>query len=185
MSLARPFVLDPPRAGIDRVDGILILDVDGVLNILGKEVDRASLPIVQGNSGRPLPIRMVDDKILDVLEEIVRRPGIWLGWLTTWGFGVVKLETLLGGRLSGGFIVSERPSGEYSQAKWKLEAASQLANKYPTAAIAWADDAAITPAMLLTEPQLLANGVLVSPLPEKGLTIAPASRIATHLNGVR
>jgi hypothetical protein len=184
MSPTRPFVLDPPRPGVDRVDGILALDVDGVLNILADAVDRSTLPTVRGNNTRPLPIRMIDDKILDVLEEVVQCPGIRLGWLTTWGFAVAKLEPLLGGRLSGGFVVSERPSANFESAEWKLKAAQRLAQMYPSAALAWADDEAVTP-LLQTGAKLhgFARSILVAPDPQVGLTIDEARSVSEFVIG--
>jgi hypothetical protein len=182
MPLARPFVLDPPRPGIDRVDGILLLDVDGVLNILGDEIDRSTMPMVMGNNTRPLPIRMIDDEILDVIDEAVLRPSIKLGWLTTWGFGVAKLEPLLGGRLRGGFVVSERPSGRVSQTEWKQTSAYRLLEKHPLARLAWADDEAVAP-LLISGSNLhgLAQSLLVAPDPQVGLTIDQARSVSAFV----
>jgi hypothetical protein len=84
----RQFVSEPPRPSTDQVDAILLLDVDGVLNILGNTADRSTLPTVPGSGGRPLPIHVITGEILDVLELTVSQPGTWLGWLSTWGFSV-------------------------------------------------------------------------------------------------
>jgi len=178
MTIPRPFVADPPRPGIDHVDGILMLDIDGVLNILGDAVDSSALPTVPGSKGRPLPIRMVADDVLDVLEAVVRRPGVWLGWLTTWGATVSHLEEIMGDRLSGGFVVSERPSGYYVPADWKLKGALQLIEKHPGARVAWADDDAFA---MGSPSGLPAGSLVIAPRPELGLTLGQAQRIAAHL----
>jgi len=175
MTIPRLFVADPPRPGIDQVDSILMLDVDGVLNILGDSADSASLPTVPGSNGRSLPIRMVADDVLDVLEAVVQRPGIWLGWLTTWGATVAHLEKIMGGRLSAGFVVSERPSGYYAPIDWKLRGAMQLIEKHPGARVAWADDDAFAMG------NLPLGSLVIAPRPELGLTLGQVQRISDHL----
>ena len=175
MPIARPFLLGPPQPGIDQVEGILILDVDGVLNVLGDTADPASLPTVPGGGGRPLPIQMISIEVLDVLEAVVQRPGIWLGWLTTWGATVAHLDEIMGGRLSGGFVVRERPSGYYAPIDWKLTGALQLIEKHSRAKVAWADDDAFAMG------NLPAGGLVIAPRPELGLTLGQAQRIAEHL----
>jgi len=152
-----------------------MLDVDGVLNILGGAADPAGLPTVPGSNGRPLPIQMISDEVLDVLEAVVQRPGIWLGWLTTWGATVAHLEKIMGGRLSGGFVVSERPSGYYAPIDWKLRGAMQLIEKHPKARVAWADDDAFAMG------NFPAGGLVMAPRPELGLTLGQAQRIEAHL----
>lgn len=173
-----PFVRDPPRPGIDQVDGALLLDVDGVLNILGDAEDQSGLPSVTGSRGRPLPINMISGEILDVLEHTLRRPGVWLGWLTTWGSSVASLEKILGGRLSGGFVVAERPSGYYAPADWKYKGAFQFAEKHPRASVAWVDDDAI-PITLQTRSlsSQLSGLVRITPQPDVGLTLSHARQI--------
>jgi hypothetical protein len=182
MPLARPFVHGPPRPGIDRVDGILILDVDGVLNILSDAVDIVALPTVPGSKGRPLPIQMVSHEVLDVLDAVVQLPGVWLGWLSTWGATVAHLDQILGGRLSGGFVVSERPSGYYAPPNWKFKGALQLIEKHPGAKIVWADDDGIPVGASSSFP---AGSILMSPRPELGLTLGQAQRVAEHLTAHR
>jgi hypothetical protein len=182
---ARPFVLDPPRPGIDQVHGILILDVDGVLNILGDAVDRSVLPTVRGSNTRPLPIRMIEDEVLDVLEDTVQRPDVRLGWLTTWGFSVAKLEPLLGGRLRGGFVVSERPSANFESAEWKLRAAQRLMETYPFAALAWADDEAVAPLLAGARLHGFAQSLLLATDPQVGLTVDQARSVSAFMSGTR
>jgi hypothetical protein len=184
MTPSGPFVVDPPRPDIDAVKGLLLLDVDGVLNILGDAKNPGFLPTVRGDNGRRLPIQIVDDEVLDVLESVVQLPGIWLGWLTTWGPTVANLEAITGGRLSGGFIVSVRPSGYYVPIDWKLNGALQLVEKHPGAAVAWADDDAIPMGALSgSGPASLTGSVLIAPDPEVGLALEQAQRIAAHLTG--
>jgi hypothetical protein len=182
MISASRFVLDPPRAGVDQVNGLLLLDVDGVINVLGDAADPASLPTVPGSKGRPLQVQMVSDDVLDALDAAVQLPGIWLGWLTTWGATVAHLDQILGGRLSGGFVVSERPSGYYAPPNWKLKGALQLIEKHPGARVAWADDDGIP---MGTSPSFPAGSILISPRPELGLTLGQAQRIAEHLTAHR
>ena len=75
-------MVDAPRPGVDHVEGFLVLDFDGVLNSLDQEVDRSSLPTVAGSTGRPLPINMVDDEILDAHQSALH-PGVTVAWLTS------------------------------------------------------------------------------------------------------
>jgi hypothetical protein len=175
---ARPFVLDPPRPGIDRVEGLLLLDIDGVLNILGDAADPETLPTVPGSSGRSLPIQMVGDDVLEALDALVQQPRIRLAWLTTWGATVAHLDEIMGGRLAGGFVVSERPSGYYVPADWKLRGALQLVEKHPGVRVAWADDDVF--AMGPTSG-LPAGSVVIAPRPDQGLTLGQAQRMAAHL----
>ena len=108
-SLHRPFVLDPPRANVERIDGLILPDVDGVLNALNDTVDRNSLPTVSGDSGRSLPINLVANDVLDALHSCLSRT-VRIGWLTTWGFRVSRLEEMLGGttsqRFAGDLLIS-------------------------------------------------------------------------------
>lgn len=180
--MIRPFLVDAPRPGIDDVTGFMLLDVDGVLNILNDTVDRESLPTVPGSSGRPLPINLVGEEIIAVLDDALRE-GVWLGWLTTWGFRVDRLEGLLGGRLRGGFVVTERPAVFFSPADWKMNAVTRLKDAHPSAALCWCDDDAIPLGLQFgSVSQRYADAVLIAPTPEVGLTLDQARRMAAHLS---
>lgn len=180
--MTRPFLVDAPRPGVDEVTGFMLLDVDGVLNILDDTADRASLPTVPGNSARPLPINLVSEEIIVVLDSALRA-GVWLGWLTTWGFRVDRLEELLGGRLREGFVVAERPATFFAPADWKMRAVTSLMNAHPSAALCWSDDDAIPLGLQFSSlSQRYPEAVLIAPTPEVGLTLDQARRIAAHLS---
>ena len=177
----RPFVLDPPRPGVDQVDGILLLDVDGVLNRLGGTADRGHLPTVKVDGNRRIPMDMIDDQVVDELDRCLGQTAR-VGWLTTWGFRVARLESLLGGRLAGGFVVSERPSGVTVSDQWKYDAASRLRAAWPDARFAWAEDESIPPPLRRgTGSSLWADDLLVVPRSETGLTLDDARRTTAHL----
>lgn len=179
--MIRPFLVDAPRPGIDEVTGFMLLDVDGVLNILNDTVDRESLPTVPGSSGRSLPINLVGEEIIAVLDDALRE-GVWLGWLTTWGFRVDRLQHLLRGRLEGGFVVAERPAMFFAPADWKLNAVTRLMDAHPSAALCWSDDDAIPIGLQFSSlSQRYPEAVLIAPTPEVGLTLDQARRIASHL----
>ena len=177
-------MVDAPRPRVDHVEGFLVLDFDGVLNSLNQEVDRSSLPTVAGSTGRPLPINMVDDEILDALQSALR-PGVRVAWLTSWGSLISRVEELLGGRLRGGFVVAERPTGFYVPADWKYEAFLTLRAQWPNARTAWSDDDAVPMAIRYNSSAGLSDALLVAPNPEVGLTLQDARQMAEHLSSGR
>ncbi|MCW4386536.1 hypothetical protein OH146_12205 [Salinibacterium sp. SYSU T00001] len=166
---------------MDDVAGLLLLDVDGVINRLDSSTNSSTLPTVLGSSGRPLPINLIEEAVLEIIDDVARRPDIRLGWLTTWGFRVARLETVLDGRLSGGFVVAERPYGPFVPSEWKLHAAVKLFSQFPEAEFAWADDDAIPVAMRYNSvTHRLPGALLLAPAAETGLTSNDAKRIVAH-----
>lgn len=179
--LARPYILDPPRPGISRLDGIVILDVDGCINRLDDSVDRSTLPTVDGDSGRDLPIDLIDDEVIEALHSALS-PTVRICWLTTWSWRVARLEPLLGGRLSGGFIGGEPPHGTFVPESWKLVAATKIREAWPLSRCAWIEDESVPQSLQRgTGSSLWADDLLVAPRSEIGLTLDDARRVAEHI----
>ncbi|MHA6667479.1 HAD domain-containing protein [Homoserinimonas sp. A447] len=182
MSLTKPFLVDPPRPGVDHVEGLVVCDFDGVLNSLSPDRNFDTLPTVLGSSGRDLPINLISSEILDTLQSALR-PGIKLAWLTSWGFRISRLEELFAGRFSGGFVVSERPAGMYVSADWKLHAFEKLVAQWPDAKTAWIEDDQIPMAVRYSSlSQSHPEALLIAPDPEIGLSQRDAERVVLHLN---
>ena len=92
---------------------------------------------------------------------------------------------MLGGRLRGGFVVAERPTGFYVPADWKYEAFLTLRAQWPNARTAWGDDDAVPMAIRYNSSAGLSDALLVAPNPEVGLTLQDARQMAEHLSSGR
>jgi hypothetical protein len=125
----------------------VFLDVDGVLNRLTDE-ELCEDHIVReaiDETGRSFTFR-VREQLLDALDELLHRPGVAFGWLTSWGTPR-EMEPLLAdygpfaGRLWGGFIWEEPSSLAWRATDWKLRAIQRvLAGVGEDKAFIWADD---------------------------------------------
>lgn len=177
-----PFLIQPPEPG--KIMAILALDVDGVLNKLGRQ---GSAPLPEAESGgRKFGIDLVDYAVLDALDKALACPGVALAWTTTWGSDVANLRQLLGGRLAGGFVAAERPAGVYVDFGWKEKAVVHLVRRYG-ARVAWVDDEAVANSLRWGNlpPELAGDrALLVAPEPGAGLSLADAERVAVFLAGM-
>ena len=191
--------LDPPMgrylrsrpASRDGIRALVVLDVDGVINrlpgIYGEQRERTQLATGPGGLKFYLD---VDLEIAQALDEQVRRPGVALAWLTTWGRDVDNLihGVLDGKYLTTGFVLAERAASKYVAGTWKMDALVSFLEELgdPATPFVWADDDAVAwaqdirdfgNAVIGREPRLLFN-----PFSHVGLTMDDVVTIAEFID---
>lgn len=139
--------LDNPAAPMKQV--FVILDVDGVLNqLVTPQGEGPGWHWVERRSGKGYWIH-VDREIIKALDEQLLRPGVSLGWLTTWDIDVDRLIAgPFEGRLSGGHVIAARPDDIFVPIDWKLRALLIHLDELGNPPYAWADDDAVNEALL-------------------------------------
>ena len=191
--------LDPPMGRYlrhrptsrDGIRALVVLDIDGVINRLpaafGEQRERTQLATGPGGLKFYLD---VDLEIVRALDKQVRRPGVALTWLTTWGRDVDNLlhEILDGKYLTTGFVLAERAASRYVAGTWKMDALVSFLEELgdPAMPFVWADDDAVAwaqgirdfgNAVIGREPRLLFN-----PFSHVGLTLDDVSAIAEFID---
>ena len=189
--------LDPPsgqylRPRPESSEGakvVVALDLDGVLNRLPSlsGPPRSGRQPVVGPTGERLRVD-VSKSVARALDKQIRRPGVSLAWLTSWGRAVDHLlGEVLGGRyLTNGYVLAERLSFRYVAASWKLDALTSHLLEVGCPAYCWADDDAVDLANLDPEFQLgvIAGGprLLISPIGSIGLTLDDVDQIESFID---
>ena len=189
--------LDPPsgqylRPRPESSEGakvVVALDLDGVLNRLPSlsGPPRSGRQPVIGPSGERLRVD-VSKTVARALDNQVRRPGVSLAWLTSWGRAVDHiLDEILGGQyLTSGYVLAERLSSRYVAASWKLDALTSHLLDLGSPAYSWADDDAVDLADLDPEFRLGVIGggprLLLSPVGSVGLTLDDVGRIGAFID---
>jgi hypothetical protein len=163
---------------------LIILDVDGVLNRMPEDQDEPATQVSRSD-GRSFPIR-ADLAVIAALDEQVRRPGVRLCWLSTWGKDVDRVVShAFNGMLSGGHVIAERPDGKFVPMDWKLRALLLHLEEHGHPPFVWADDdAVIAAALFRPEFKLETAGerLLFDTDPETGLTLADVEEIRQFLD---
>ena len=191
--LQRALSVDPPTGRFLRPrptapDGthvLVVLDFDGVLNRLPElfEPVRPGRQPVRGPDGRKFSVD-VDLVVVQALDEQVRRPGVSLAWLTSWGRAIDNvIDEVLGGKyLIGGYVLAERLASRFVAGSWKMDALVSHIDEVGDPAFVWADDNAVRLAM---GDRDFANGVigreprlLLSTASSFGLTLEDVEAIA-------
>lgn len=183
----RPTAPDPDLAVL------VALDVDGVLNTFIPGQPAAERILHPGRwvnrHGRdPLHIHF-DSEIIDALEEQLARPGVRLGWLTTWAVDIEQLVTeAFDGRLSGGYVIAARPETLFVAEDWKHRALLDHLDEIGDPAYVWADDDAVELA-LMTRPAFADSSgrggghrLLIKTDPEVGISWADIANIREFID---
>ena len=189
--------LDPPsgqylRPRPESSEGakvVVALDLDGVLNRLPalSGSPRPGRQPVIGPAGERFKVD-VSKMVARALDKQIRRPGVGLAWLTSWGRAVDHLlDEVLGGRyLTGGYVLAERLSFRYVAASWKMDALVSHLLEIGSPAFCWADDDAVDIANQDLEFQLgvIASGprLLFSPISSVGLTLDDVDQIGAFID---
>jgi len=179
-----PFLRSHPLSGQPRP--IIFLDVDGCLN---------RQPVLPRKNREWVSVRPlsgywvdIDYAVVGTLDALLKEFHVEFNWLTAWGRDVAYLEDLFRGKLRGGFVVAERPEGQFVAMDWKLNAVLRhLANRGGAPYI-WVDDEAISEAMLSNsdfaggrvvggEPRLL-----IEPEQGDGITLGHIAEIRAFLD---
>ena len=163
---------------------LIVLDVDGVLNRLPDDRTEPAV-MVQRSDGRSFPIR-VDPAVIAALDDLVQRPGVSLGWLTTWGDDVSKLvPDAFGGKLGGGYVIAERPDDIFVPIDWKLRALLIHLEELGNPPYVWADDDAVNAALLLRPTFAIDTAtkrLLIDTAPEMGMTLEHVAAIESFID---
>ena len=176
---------------------LLVLDVDGVLNMIdvdqwernrrtGQSFQKAMPPVTEGFERHHVRTAHgdkywvdVNPLVIDALDTLINSVtnNIELCWLTTWGPNVrAFIEQALDGKLAGGFVLAKRPS-QYRGAVpsgWKIAALrAQIATTGQP--WIWADDEEIAMARTSPgfddDPIFAVPHLLFEPVPTVGLTL--------------
>ena len=181
--------LRPRPASSEGANVVVVLDLDGVLNRLPElsgSRKRSRQPVM-GPTGERLRVD-VSKSVARALDKQIRRPGVSLGWLTSWGRAVdhVLDEVFDGKYLTGGYVLAERLSFRYVAASWKMDALASHLLDLGSPAYCWADDDAVDLADLDPEFRLgvIAGGprLLLSPVGSVGLTLDDVGRIGAFID---
>jgi hypothetical protein len=163
---------------------LIVLDVDGVLNRLPADQDERATHVTRSD-GRSFPIR-VDRAVIAALDEQVRRPGVRLGWLTTWGKDVDRLVSdAFNGMLSDGYVIAERPDEIFVAMDWKLRALLLHLEEQGYPPYVWADDDAVNAALLFRpafKMEMARERLLFDTDAERGLTLSDVEKIRQFLD---
>ncbi|TFD56975.1 hypothetical protein E3T43_08605 [Cryobacterium sp. Hh7] len=207
MNSTRKETLRP--AGVFPGTGILLaLDVDGVLNTIdidqwernrrsGQTLQKAMPPVADGFTRRHVRTAHgdkywvdIDPKVIDALDAFITSNNIELGWLTTWGPNVrAFIEQALNGMLSGGFVLTKKPSRSRGAvpAEWKRAALRARLESTGQPWI-WVDDEEIaigrTSLNFSDDPIFAVPHLMFEPAPTVGLTVddvAAMERFAASL----
>jgi hypothetical protein len=167
---------------------LVVLDVDGVLNTFVPGELAADRELRHGYwvtpEGRdPIHIQ-TNAEIIAALDEQLRRPGVQLGWLTTWAGDLEALITeAFRGRLAGGYVIAGRPEGTYVPEDWKHRALLEHLDEIGKPAYIWADDDAVA-LSLMTQPEYAAatnDRLLIDATPTTGITVDEVQQIADFI----
>lgn len=176
-----------PNAPLAARHVLVVLDVDGVLNQLPGRADlQGRGEWVSRRDGSRFLIR-VDAQVVRALDEQVQRPGVNLGWLTTWDVDVKQLIIgPFGGQLSGGYVIAARPDGIFIPSDWKLRALLLHLEDLGNPPYAWADDEAIAEALLFRPSFASAKGqrLLLNTDPTTGLTLTDVDKLRHFVDGL-
>ncbi|MBC7763530.1 MAG: hypothetical protein H7201_17430 [Candidatus Saccharibacteria bacterium] len=163
---------------------LIVLDVDGVLNRLPANQDEPAVPVTR-RDGRSFPIR-VDRAVIAALDEQVQRPGVRLGWLTTWGEDLDRLVIdAFNEMLSGGYVIAERPDEIFVPMDRKLRALLVHLEELGNPPYVWADDDAVNAALLFRPTFAIDTAgkrLLFDTDPEAGLTLEQVAAIETFID---
>lgn len=128
---------------------LVVLDVDGVLNrILTGDEPPVRAAWVTRRNGYGYWIDS-DPEVITALDRELRRPGVRLGWLTSWGDDVdLLVANAFGGLLAGGYVIATRPDEIFVAIDWKLRALLVHLEALGNPPYVWADDDAVAEALL-------------------------------------
>jgi hypothetical protein len=168
---------------------LIALDVDGVLNrIPESRVAPVDAVWIVRRNGEGYWIDAPHD-VLKALDGQLRRPGVQLGWLTTWGDDVdLLVEGAFAGLLAGGNVIASRPDEIFVPIDWKLRALLEHLDQIGNPSYVWADDDAVAEALLFRPSFADSSGrgggprLLIDTAPQTGLTMSDVDRIRAFID---
>lgn len=150
---------------IDNARSLVVLDVDGTIS-----------PLPRSRGPRePLWVTPVAEPVLEALHDLVTRPGVMLGWTTSWRPGM--LEWLIRERLSGRFDAPYLPDEDDWGRGWRARSIVGTVARTGVDAVVWIDDMAVRSTLM--------RGLKRAGLDPDVLVIRPDEHVGVTLRQVR
>ncbi|WP_262002250.1 HAD domain-containing protein [Microbacterium sp. Mcb102] len=155
---------------------LLVLDVDGTISRIHREEERA---LHQNDEGWRSWMT-VDDELVDALDDLARRPGVQVAWLTTWPRDQVGwlIREPLRGKLTGPYV----PWQNWPKRGWRTASLISHIRQTSPNAVVWADDRAPEDAEQRLTAMTEVPSLVVRPDKFVGVTLADVGRIDQFLD---
>lgn len=144
---------------------LVVLDVDGTISPISP----------RDGSGEPMWATPVAEPVLAALQELVSRPGVTLGWVTSWAPGM--LQWLVRERLSGRLDAPYLPDEDDWERGWRARSIVKTVALTNVDAVVWIDDMAVR--------STLVRGLARAGLDPAVLVIRPDKHVGVTLRQVR
>ena len=153
---------------------LMVLDVDGTVSRLYGDAEREMHRALQ----RDAPYLPLDETVIDSLDLQTQRPGVIVGWLTSWAKSQADVDELvhgsqLRGRL-GGELVPWSANDRHGRRKRSL--LEHLERTLPDAVI-WVDDEAPRDTHLRIWDRVHRPALVIRPRASTGITHSDVDRI--------
>lgn len=154
---------------------LVVLDVDGTIS---------TLPPRDG-SGETLWATPVAEPVLADLHELVSRPDVMLGWVTSWVPGM--LRWLVRARLTGRFDGPYLPDEDDWDRGWRARAIVKTVADTGVDAVVWIDDMAVRSTLMrgLGRAGLEPAVLVIRPDKYIGVTLRQVGHAARFIDAVR
>lgn len=154
---------------------LVVLDVDGTIS---------PVPPRDG-SGEPMWATPVAELVLAELHELVSRPGVALGWTTSWGPGM--LQWLVRERLGGRFDAPYLPDEEDWDRGWRARSIVKTVADTEIRAVVWIDDMAVRSTLMraLARAELDPAVLVIRPDTYTGVTLRQVRRAARFIDALQ
>ncbi|MBD3941419.1 hypothetical protein IF188_06875 [Microbacterium sp. NEAU-LLC] len=154
---------------------LVVLDVDGTIS---------PIPPRDG-SGEPVWATPVAEPVLAALHELVSRPGVMLGWVTSWAPGMLQwlVRERLGGRLDGPYL----PDEDDWDRGWRARSIVETVADTGVDTVVWIDDMAVRSTLMrgLGRAGLEPAVLVIRPDMYIGVTLQQARHAARFIDAVR
>lgn len=154
---------------------LVVLDVDGTIS---------PIPPRDG-SGEPRWATPVAEPVLAALHELVGRPGVTLGWVTSWAPGMLQwlVRERLGGRLDAPYL----PDEDDWERGWRARAIVKTVAVTGVDAVVWIDDMAVRSTLMrgLGRAGLDPAVLVIRPDRYIGVTLRQVRHAARFIDAVR
>lgn len=154
---------------------LIVLDVDGTIS---------PIPPRDGPA-EPQWATPVAEPVLAELHELVSRPGVALGWATSWAPGM--LRWLVRERLGGRFDALYLPDEEDWDRGWRARSIVKTVADTDVHAVVWIDDMAVRSTLMrgMTRAGLDPAVLVIRPDKYRGVTLRQVRHAARFIDAVQ
>lgn len=154
---------------------LIVLDVDGTIS---------PIPPRDG-SGEPRWTTPVAEPVLAALHELVGRPGVMLGWVTSWAPGMLQwlVRERLGGRLDAPYLPDE---DDWARG-WRSRSIVKAVAETGVDAVVWIDDMAVRSTLMRGLARAGLDPAVLAIRPDRyiGVTLRQVRHAARFIDAVR